>query len=54
MYSRALVLHPEVHADERQRADHIGAGIVAGAVLLQVAGHGRLAPLGPVQLRREG
>ena len=50
---RALVLHPQVDADERVGADDVGARVVGGAVLLQVPRHRRLTPLGPVQGRRE-
>ena len=52
-YLRALVFHPEVHADEGTGADDVGAGVVRGAVALEVARHGGLAPLGPVQLGRQ-
>ena len=50
---RALVLHPQVDADERVGADDVGARVVGGAVLLQVPRHRRLTPLGPVQGRRQ-
>ena len=54
LYLRALVLHPQVHADERLRADDVGARIVAGAVPLEIARHSGLAPLSAVQGRWEG
>ena len=50
---RALVLHPEVDADEGVGADDVGARVVRRAVLLQVARHRRLAPLRAVQGRRQ-
>ena len=54
LYLRALVLHPKVDADEGVRTDDVGAGVVGRAVLLEVPCHGGLAPLGAVQLRRQG
>ena len=51
-YLRALVLHPEIDADERIGTDDVGTRVVGRAVLLQVPRHGGLAPLGPVQLWR--
>lgn len=46
---RALIFHPQIHADKRIRANYIGARVVGGAVSLQVPRHRRLAPLCPIE-----
>ena len=53
LYLRALVVHPEIHADEGTGTDHVGTGVVRGTVPLEVPGHRGLAPLGSIQLGRQ-
>lgn len=52
-YLRALVLHPQVDADEGVGADDVGARVVGRAVPLEVPGHGGLPPLGSVERGRQ-
>ena len=45
---RALILHPQIHTDERARTDDICTGVVGGTVPLEIPGHGGLTPLSAV------
>lgn len=51
VYSRALVLMPEVQTLEGVGADGVRTGVVGNTQLLQVAGHSGLTPLGAVHRR---